>query len=596
MLDIVRVSGLPVRSCGKGGKVSAYDLVIRAGTVVDGNGGPPRTADVAITGGVIAEVGPALGRGRREVGADGALVTPGFVDIHTHYDGQATWDERLLPSSWHGVTTAVMGNCGVGFAPATPGHRQRLIELMEGIEDIPGTALHAGLRWDWETFDQFLCSLAMRPHDIDFATQVPHAALRVHVMGERALAAEAATPDDVAAMAGLARAGVEAGALGFTTSRTLNHRSVTGELTPTYDADVAEVAGIAAGLGASGRGVLQLVADFLDVQADLDVILAMARASGRPVSVSLIEIAPRPGAFRQVLSGLAAASEEGLVVRAQVAARAIGLLMGLQCTLHPFMTNPVWREIAGRPPAEQARVMRGPAVKAAVLAAQTDARNRNLIGGALIHKYELMYELTDPPSYEPDPGDTIAARAAREGRAGDDLAYDILTGDEGRAMLYVTAANYVGGSLDSVHEMLAHPCTLPGLSDGGAHVGTISDGSFPTTLLAHWARDRRSGRFPVEYIVQRQARDTARAVGLGDRGVLAPGYRADVNVIDLDRLGLRRPEMHFDLPGGGRRLLQRAEGYLHTFVRGQETYAAGEPTGALPGRLVRGAQPAPAGS
>jgi len=576
--------------------VSAYDLVIRGGTVVDGNGGRPRTADVAITGGVIAEVGPALGRGRREVGAAGALVTPGFVDIHTHYDGQATWDERLLPSSWHGVTTAVMGNCGVGFAPATPGHRQRLIELMEGIEDIPGTALHAGLRWDWETFDQFLCSLAMRSHDIDFATQVPHAALRVHVMGERALAGEAATADDVAAMAGLARAGVEAGALGFTTSRTLNHRSVTGELTPTYDADVAEVAGIAAGLGASGRGVLQLVADFLDVQADLDVILAMARASGRPVSVSLIEIAPRPGAFRQVLSGLAAASEEGLVVRAQVAARAIGLLMGLQCTLHPFMTNPVWREIAGRPPAEQARVMRGPAVKAAVLAAQTDARNRNLIGGALIHKYELMYELTDPPSYEPDPGDTIAARAAREGRAGEDLAYDILTGDEGRAMLYVTAANYVGGSLDSVHEMLAHPCTLPGLSDGGAHVGTISDGSFPTTLLAHWARDRRSGRFPVEYIVQRQARDTARAVGLGDRGVLAPGYRADVNVIDLDRLGLRRPEMHFDLPGGGRRLLQRAEGYLHTFVRGQETYAAGEPTGALPGRLVRGAQPAPAGS
>jgi N-acyl-D-aspartate/D-glutamate deacylase len=596
MLDIVRVSGPPVRSCGKGGKVSAYDLVIRGGRVVDGNGGPPRTADVAITGGVIAEVGPALGRGRREVGADGALVTPGFVDIHTHYDGQATWDERLLPSSWHGVTTAVMGNCGVGFAPAIPGHRQRLIELMEGIEDIPGTALHAGLRWDWETFDQFLCSLAMRPHDIDFATQVPHAALRVHVMGERALAGEAATPDDVAAMAGLARAGVEAGALGFTTSRTLNHRSVTGELTPTYDADVAEVAGIAAGLGASGRGVLQLVADFLDVQADLDVILAMARASGRPVSVSLIEITPRPGAFRQVLSGLAAAGKEGLVVRAQVAARAIGLLMGLQCTLHPFMTNPVWREIAGRTAAEQARVMHEPAVKAAVLAAQTEARNRNLIGGALIHKYELMYELTDPPSYEPDPGDTIAARAAREGRAGEDLAYDILTGDEGRAMLYVTAANYVGGSLDSVHEMLAHPCTLPGLSDGGAHVGTISDGSFPTTLLAHWARDRRSGRFPVEYIVQRQARDTARAVGLGDRGVLAPGYRADVNVIDLDRLGLRRPEMHFDLPGGGRRLLQRAEGYLHTFVRGQETYAAGEPTGALPGRLVRGAQPAPAGS
>jgi N-acyl-D-aspartate/D-glutamate deacylase len=576
--------------------VSIFDLVIRGGTVVDGSGGPGRTADVGIDGGIVTDVGHGLGRGRREVSADGALVTPGFVDIHTHYDGQASWDERLLPSSWHGVTTVVMGNCGVGFAPATAGHRQRLIDLMEGIEDIPGTALHAGLSWDWESFDDYLSSLAARPHDIDFATQVPHAALRVHVMGDRALAGEPASPDDVTAMARLARSGVEAGALGFTTSRTLNHRSVTGELTPTYDTDVAELAGIAAELGAAGQGVLQLVADFLDPGADLDVILEMARASGRPVSVSLAQFPLRPGAYREVLSRLAAASEEGLVVRAQVAARAIGLLMGLQCTLHPFMTNPVWGDIGGLPVTEQARVMRDPGFKAAVLAAQTDARNRNLIGGRLIHKYDLMYELTDPPTYEPDPRDSIAARAARDGRTGEDLVYDIITGDDGQAMVYVMSANYVSGNLDAVHEMLAHPCTLPGLSDGGAHVGTISDGSFPTTLLAHWARDRRRGRFPVEYIVQQQARDTARAVGLDDRGVLAPGYRADVNVIDLDRLRLRRPEMHFDLPGGGRRLLQRAEGYLHTFVRGQETYAGGEPTEALPGRLIRGARPAPASS
>ena len=576
--------------------MSIFDLVIRGGTVVDGSGSPGRTADVGIDGGIVTDVGHGLGRGRREVSADGALVTPGFVDIHTHYDGQASWDERLLPSSWHGVTTVVMGNCGVGFAPATAGHRQRLIDLMEGIEDIPGTALHAGLSWDWESFDDYLSTLAARPHDIDFATQVPHAALRVHVMGDRALAGEPASPDDVAAMARLARSGVEAGALGFTTSRTLNHRSVTGELTPTYDTDVAELAGIAAELGAAGQGVLQLVADFLDPGADLDVILEMARASGRPVSVSLVQFPLRPGAYREVLSRLAAASEEGLVVRAQVAARAIGLLMGLQCTLHPFMTNPVWGDIGGLPVTEQARVMRDPGFKAAVLAAQTDARNRNLIGGRLIHKYDLMYELTDPPTYEPDPRDSIAARAARDGRTGEDLVYDIITGDDGQAMVYVMSANYVSGNLDAVHEMLAHPCTLPGLSDGGAHVGTISDGSFPTTLLAHWARDRRHGRFPVEYIVQQQARDTARAVGLDDRGVLAPGYRADVNVIDLDRLRLRRPEMHFDLPGGGRRLLQRAEGYLHTFVRGQETYADGEPTEALPGRLIRGARPAPASS
>jgi N-acyl-D-aspartate/D-glutamate deacylase len=573
--------------------VSAFDLVIRGGTVVDGNGGPPRPADVGITGGIVADVGTGLSRGRREISADGALVTPGFVDIHTHYDGQASWDARLLPSSWHGVTTVVMGNCGVGFAPAVPLHRQRLIDLMEGIEDIPGTALHAGLTWDWETFDDYLRALDARPHDIDFAAQVPHAALRVHVMGDRALAGEPARADDVVAMAKLARAGIEAGALGFTTSRTLNHRSVTGELTPTYDAGVAELAGIAAELGAAGQGVLQLVADFLDVDADVGVILEMARASRRPVSVSLAQFPLRPGAYREVLSRLAAANQQGLVIRAQVAARAVGLLMGLQCTLHPFMTNPVWREIAGLPAAGQARVMRDPAFKAAMLAAQTADRNRNLIGGRLIHKYELMYELTDPPGYEPDPAESIAARAAREGRPAADLAYDVITGEDGRAMLYVVSANYVSGNLDAVREMLAHPYAVPGLSDGGAHVGTISDGSFPTTLLAHWARDR-DDRFGVEYIVQRQARDTARAVGLGDRGVLAPGFRADVNVIDLERLRLRRPEMRFDLPGGGRRLLQRAEGYLHTLVRGEETYADGEPTGALPGRLVRGARPAPA--
>ena len=573
--------------------VSAYDLVIRGGMVVDGNGGPPRTVDVGITDGTVVDVGHGLGRGRREVAADGAVVTPGFVDIHTHYDGQASWDERLLPSSWHGVTTAVMGNCGVGFAPATARHRQRLIELMEGIEDIPGTALHAGLSWDWETFDDYLRALDARPHDIDFATQVPHAALRVHVMADRALAGEAATPDDAAAMAALARAAVDAGALGFTTSRTLNHRSVTGELTPTYDAGIAELAGIAAAIGAAGQGVLQLVADFVDVDADLQVILAMARASRRPVSVSLLQFPGKPLAYREVLAALDAAHAEGLEVRAQVAARAVGLLMGLQCTLHPFMGNPVWQRLSALPVAEQARVMRDPAVKAEVLAAQTDARNRNLIGGRLIYKYDLMWELADPPVYEPAPADSVAARAAREGRPAVDLAYDILTAEGGQAMVYVVSSNYVSGNLDVVTEMLAHPWTLPGLSDGGAHVGTICDASFPTTLLAHWARDRAEGRFPLEYIVQRQARDTARAVGLHDRGVLAPGYRADVNVIDLDRLGLRRPEMRFDLPGGGRRLLQRAEGYLHTFVRGEETYADGEPTEALPGRLIRGARPTP---
>jgi N-acyl-D-aspartate/D-glutamate deacylase len=547
--------------------MSAHDLVIRGGTVVDGNGGAPYVADVAVDGGIITEIEPDVGSGAREIDADGAVVAPGFVDIHTHYDGQATWDERLLPSAWHGVTTVVMGNCGVGFAPVVPEHRVRLIELMEGIEDIPGTALHEGLSWKWSSFDDYLTALESRPHDIDFAAQVPHAALRVHVMGERAESGRAATEDDIAAMAKLARAGVEAGALGFTTSRTLNHRSITGELTPSYDAGIDELAGIAAELGASGRGVLQLVTDFVDVDADFEVMLAMMRASGRPLSVSLAQSPLAPDTYREVLARLAEVNADGLQMRAQVAARGVGLLMGLPCTLHPFMTNHAWQRVAGMPIPEQVAAMRDPSFKAEVLAAQTKEKNNSLIGGRLIDKL---------------------------GRTPEDLVYDLMLGDEGFAMVYVTSLNYADGNLDAVHTMLTDPYTIPGLSDGGAHVGTICDVSFPTTLLEHWVRERDRGRIPVEFIVQRQARDTARAVGLLDRGVLAPGYKADINVIDLDRVRLRRPQMSFDLPGGGRRLLQRAEGYRHTIVSGVEVYRDGEPTEDLPGRLVRGAQPAPA--
>jgi N-acyl-D-aspartate/D-glutamate deacylase len=573
---------------------ATHDLVIRGGTVVDGNGGPRVTADVAVDGDVVVAVGTGIGSGRREVDADGAVVAPGFVDIHTHYDGQATWDERLLPSAWHGVTTVVMGNCGVGFAPVVPEHHQRLIDLMEGIEDIPGTALHEGLSWKWETFGEFLDALSSRPHDIDFATQVPHAALRVHVMGERAIAGTDARADDIAEMARLARSGIEAGALGFTTSRTLNHRSITGELTPSYDAGTEELAGIAAALGAAGTGVLQLVTDFIDVEVDFRVMTAMMRASGRPLSVSLTQFPYNRDSWREVLERIAAANADGMQMRAQVAARGVGLLMGLQCTLHPFMTNPVWRRIAELPVTEQAQIMADPQFKRDVLAAQTAEKDRNLIGGRLINKFDLMYELTDPPSYEPDPGDTIGARAARLGRDPEDVVYDLLVSDSGRAMVYVMSANWVDRSLDVVHEMLLDPFSVPGLSDGGAHVGTISDGSFPTTLLEHWVRDRDGARIPLEYVVQQQARDTARTVGLNDRGVLAPGYKADLNIIDLDHVRVHRPEVHYDLPGGGRRLLQRADGYLHSFVSGTEIYRSGAPTEDLPGRLIRGAQPAPA--
>jgi N-acyl-D-aspartate/D-glutamate deacylase len=403
-----------------------------------------------------------------------------------------------------------------------------------------------------------------------------------------------ATDDDIAAMAKLARAGIEAGALGFTTSRTLNHRSITGELTPSYDAGIEELAGIAAELGASGRGVLQLVTDFIDVDADFDVMLAMMRASGRPLSVSLAQSPLARDTYLEVLQRIAEVNAEGLQMRAQVAARGVGLLMGLPCTLHPFMTNQAWQRVAGMPISEQVAAMRDASFKADVLAAQTKEKNSSLIGGRLIDKYSVMYELTDPPNYEPSPDESIAARAARLGCSPEDLVYDLMLGDDGFAMVYVTSLNYADGNLDAVHTMLTDPNTVPGLSDGGAHVGTICDVSFPTTLLEHWVRDRTRDRIPVEFIVQRQARDTARAVGLLDRGVIAPGYKADINVIDMDRVRLRRPTMSFDLPGGGRRLLQRAEGYRHTIVSGVEIYRDGESSDDLPGRLVRGAQPAPA--
>ncbi|NMH95943.1 N-acyl-D-amino-acid deacylase family protein [Pseudonocardia acidicola] len=574
--------------------MAEHDLVVRAGSVVDGTGAPARTADVAVQGDRVVEVGRVSGRGRREIDADGVVVAPGFVDIHTHYDGQATWESRLQPSSWHGVTTVVMGNCGVGFAPAVPRHRDRLIELMEGVEDIPGIALHEGLSWEWQTFPEYLTALEGRPHDVDLAAQVPHAALRVHAMGERAAAHAEATPEEIALMARLAKEAVQAGALGFTTSRTLNHKSVDGELTPSYDVGADELAAIAAAIGETGTGVLQLVSDFPDPAAEFGLLRRMARESGRPLSVSLVQFPLAPERHREVLGLLEAAHADGLPIRAQVAARPVGMLLGLQNTLHPYLTNPVWRRLADLAPAEQAARMAEPGMRAQILAAQTREKDRNRLGGNLIHKYELMYELSDPPDYEPPASESIAARAARAGVSPVEFAYDLMVADGGRGMLYLTSANYVDGNLDAVREMLAHPHTVPGLSDGGAHVGTICDGSFPTTLLAHWTRDRAGERLGLPFVVQRQARDTARVVGLDDRGVLAPGYRADLNVIDIDALRLHRPQMRFDLPAGGRRLVQRATGYRHTVVAGQETYRDGEPTEALPGRLVRGPQPAPA--
>ncbi len=565
--------------------MSTHSVVIRGGTVVDGTGAPARTADVAIRDGVVTEVGKVDGSADRVVDADGLLVTPGFVDIHCHYDGQASWGERMIPSSWHGVTTVVVGNCGVGFAPVRPADHERLIELMEGVEDIPGAVLHEGLTWDWQSFPEFVDALDGRAFDVDLAVQVPHGALRLHVMGERGARRETATPDDIDAMARLARAAVEAGALGFTTSRTLNHRTSRGEYTPTLTAEADELIGIAEEIGKSGRGVLQVVSDFGDVDGEFSIFRRMAEASGRPLSFSLLQV--RGDTWRGLLERLARANADGVKMTGQVAPRPVGLVLGLECTLHPLLTNTVYREIADRPLGERVTALSDPAFRQRVLdAARPDG---------LLQSFGNIFELGDPPDYEPTPETSLAARAEREGRAALDLAYDLLLADGGHGLLYLPLLNYADGNLDPAREMLAHPNTVVGLGDGGAHVGTICDASFPTTLLTLWARDRDHGRLDLPFVVHRQTQATARTVGLLDRGVLAPGYRADVNVIDFERLTARRPEIRHDLPAGGKRLVQAADGYVATVANGEVTYERGEATGPLPGRLVRGPQAAPNG-
>ena len=554
-----------------------FDLIIRSGTVIDGTGEPPRTADVAICDGKVARVGKVTQRARRLIDADGALVTPGFVDIHTHYDGQASWDSRLQPSSEHGVTTVVMGNCGVGFAPVRRRDHAQLIELMEGVEDIPGTALHVGLQWDWETFPDYLDAIERRPHEIDVAAQVGHGPLRLYVMGRRGADREPATAAEIKEMGRLVAEAVEAGALGFTTSRTLNHKTSKGEPTPTLTASRDELAGIAGALRGVG-GVLQVVSDFPDFDTEMETLRAMMRASGRPLSVSLSQ-GRTAGGHRRALAGIALANHEGLEMRAQVAARGIGVLIGLRASMNPFRESPTYRAMEPLPLDDLVHALSDGAARARVLAEVPDGPDF----------YARVFELGDPPDYEPALTDSIAARASRSGTMAKDLALRILLGDGGSGLLYWPILNYADGNLDAARELLADRYAIPGLSDGGAHVGTICDASFPTTLLSYWGRDRTKGpRFAPEWIVARQCRATAEAVGLMDRGVLAPGLKADLNVIDFEHLSLRKPRLAFDLPAGGKRFLQRSYGYLHTFVSGVEVADRGESTGETPGQLVRG--------
>ncbi len=573
--------------------MAEHDLVIRGGVVIDGTGHPRREADVAVSEGIVTEVGTVSGSGRREVEANGAIVAPGFVDVHTHYDGQATWESTMQPSSWHGVTTVVFGNCGVGFAPVHNSDHERLVQLMEGVEDIPGTALHEGLSWNWTSLTEYLDALG-GPKDMDIAAQVPHAALRLHVMGERGAKGDDARPDDIAEMGRLAAEGINAGFLGFTTSRTQNHKTSLGEPTPTLTAAKEELVGIAEAIGTTGKGVLQLVSDFFDVEGEFAIVRAMTESSGRPISFTLVE-SPRGYEYhRSILGHIETARADGLAVTGQTAVRPIGVLLGFECTLNPFLANPVFREISDLPQHERTAALTDPAFRERLLQA-AGGRENQAVGGRLIERFDIMFPLGTSPNYEPDPTNSVAAIAEREGRPPAEVALDAMLDNDGTAMLWVPFSNFAKGNLDGTRELLTHPFTVPALSDGGAHVGTICDGSFPTTLIQHWGRDRPHGRIEVEFLIQRQCRDTAQLVGLNDRGLIAPGYRADINVIDFDRLRVHQPELLYDLPAGGRRIVQRADGYVHTFVAGTETYAEGEATGELPGRLIRGAQPTPTG-
>ncbi len=571
----------------------AYDLVVRGGAVLDGSGGPGCVADVGVKDGLIAAVGPDLAAGAEEIDARGRIVTPGFVDIHTHYDGQATWDSRMTPSSGHGVTTVVMGNCGVGFAPCRPEDRDRLIRLMEGVEDIPFPVLTEGLPWNWESFPDYLDALEARAFDVDIGAQLPHAALRVYVMGERGANREPATPTDIAAMAAIAKRAVEAGALGFSTSRTLNHRTSDGQPTPTLTAGEDELTGIAMGLAAAGKGVLQLVSDFFpDGLAELAMLRRIVEQSGRPLSFSLVQSPKSPDGWKLMLAGLQDAADAGLPMKAQVCGRPVGVLFGLELTLNPFSQSAVYGEIARLPLAERVAALRDPDFRARLLAEEGDPEGP--FAGSALRAWDNLFPMGAVPDYEPTAEMTVAARAAASGRDPAEVALDAMLENDGRGMLYHPFLNYAGGSLDPSFAMLNHRDTVPGLSDGGAHVGMICDGSFPTSNLIHWTRDRARGpRIALEAMVAMQTRDTAQAVGLFDRGLIAPGYRADLNVIDYEALTLEAPRVAYDLPAGGRRLTQKAHGYVATLVGGVVTYRDGEPTGALPGRLVRGSQAAP---
>ncbi len=567
-----------------------HDIVIRGGSIVDGTGRPAFTGDVAIAGERIAAVGGKLGPGRREIDAGGMLVTPGWIDVHTHYDGQAMWDSLLAPSSWHGVTTVMFGNCGVGFAPVRPEHRGALMELMEGVEEIPGTALAEGLTWEWESFPDFLDALERRPRAIDVAAQVAHHPLRVYVMGERAVRLENATPEDIATMRRLTIEALKAGAFGFTTSRTDSHKTTRGDMVPARYAAIAELMGIGSALGAVGAGAFGMNSDFDDEAVELDWMTRLAKETGRPIWFLLTDRYKDPTRWRRLLDAVHAARAGGAQLTAQISGRPIGVMLGIGTALSPFSIRPSYRQLDGLPVAEQLRRLRDPALRRTILAeapAPDQVKRLSQFRQLITTRWDRIFVMGDPPDYEPGPEASVASIAAREGRTPDEVAYDYLTAGESR-YLFFPVTGYVQGDHASIHAMLSDSATLLGLSDGGAHCASIIDAGVPTYMLMHWGRDRTRGpRLPLELLVKRQTSETADFFGLTDRGRLAPGQRADVNVIDYAGLKLHPPEIVSDLPAGGRRFVQRVEGYAATLVAGVPTFEHGHHTGALPGRLVR---------
>jgi N-acyl-D-amino-acid deacylase len=575
-----------------------HDLVIRGGTVVDGTGAPSRTADIAVDDGIITAVGDLeSAAAQRTIDADGLLVTPGVVDVHTHYDGQATWDPLLTPSSWHGVTTIVMGNCGVGFAPVRPGSQEWLVQLMEGVEDIPGTALTEGITWGWESFPEYLTALEGMGRVVDIGTQVPHGAVRAYVMGERGSRNEPATPEDIAAMAALVKDGIAAGALGFSTSRTIVHRAVDGEPVPGTFAAEDEIFGIGQALKSLGAGVFELAPagamgeDLAAPEREVALMRRLSAAIGRPISFALLQVDAAPDQWRDILRLSAEANAEGADLRPQVAGRALNVLLGFQ-TFHPFSKRPTYLALADLPLGERIQHLRKDEVRRAILSeAIPDDPLMAMIGG---QSTSHMFPLGEPPDYEPTPDKSVAAIARREGRPEEEVLYDLLLRHDGRELVLFTLGGYSHGSLDDMKEMLLHPNSALGLSDGGAHCGVICDASAPTYMLSHWARDRADG-LPLEFVVKKMTRDTAHLYGLDDRGVIAPGFKADLNLVDLENLNLRLPEMVHDLPAGARRLIQRADGWKATVCSGEVTVEDGEHTDARPGRLIRGGQPVPLG-